>query len=118
MTNNQKYIKMVISQDENDIKKQKDEDQRGAIKRKEIQKIQKMQIMGLASPDNKGASDVASSLNSVLKRKGANVGSHMSVEELRMNKGILKEISKKKKNEMGSLDDQSMFSAAMFSPNK
>jgi hypothetical protein len=50
-----------------------------------------LQIHGVTSPDNKnGVSDIASSLNSVLKRKGANVGSHMSVEELRINKGILK----------------------------
>jgi precorrin-6B methylase 1 len=57
--------------------------------------------MGLASPDSKGPSDVASSLNS-MKKKSAVVGSHMSVEELRMNKAILKEISKKKKNGMDS----------------
>lgn len=51
-------------------------------------------------PPNAEASDVASSITSVLnRRKGAVVGSHMSVEELRMNKGILREISKKKKIE-------------------
>jgi hypothetical protein len=44
-------------------------------------------------------------MNSVLRRKGAVVGSHMSVEELRMNKAILKEISRKKKNDMGSSMD-------------
>jgi hypothetical protein len=68
-----------------------------------------MQIMGLVSPESKVTSEVTSSLNSVLRRKGAQVGSHMSVEELRMNKAILKEISKKKKNDMGSIDTQSMY---------
>ena len=36
MNNNQKYIKMVISQDENDKRKQKDDEERAAIKRKEV----------------------------------------------------------------------------------
>jgi hypothetical protein len=48
-----------------------------------------------------------------MKKKGVVFGSHMSVEELRMNKAILKEISKKKKYEMGSqpgsIDNQSIF---------
>jgi hypothetical protein len=109
---------MVISQDENDKKKQKDDEERAAIKRKEVQSIQKMQIRGIVSPDSKELSDVESSLNSVVKKKGAVVGSHMSVEELRMNKAILKQISKKKKNGMGSLDNQSQVTNPMFSPNK
>lgn len=74
-------------------------------------------MAGVASPD-KGGSDVASSLNSVLRRKGANVGSHMSIEELRINKAILKEISRKKKLDMGSQEGQSVFSGGLFSPNK
>jgi len=36
------------------------------------------------------------SVSSVRKRKGPQ-GSHMSLEELRINKGLLREISKKKK---------------------
>jgi len=36
------------------------------------------------------------SVSSVRRRKGPQ-GSHMSLEELRINKGLLKEISKKKK---------------------
>jgi hypothetical protein len=42
------------------------------------------------------------SSNGSLKRKIAAYGSHMSVEELRMNKAILREISKKKKADHGS----------------
>ena len=80
-----------------------------------------LQIHGVTSPDSKkGPSDIASSINSVLKRKGANVGSHMSVEELRFNKAILKEISKKKKQDYmaSQVDSQSVFSGGMFSPGK
>lgn len=102
VNNNQKYIKMIISLDESDKKMKRQQEEKAALKRKEVQAIQRMQIAGVTSPDSKMVSDVASSLNSVLKRKGVNVGSHMSVEELRMNKGILKEISKKKRIEMGS----------------
>jgi hypothetical protein len=48
---------MVISQDENDKKKQKDDEERAAIKRKEVQNIQKMQIRGVVSPDSRGPLD-------------------------------------------------------------
>lgn len=49
----------------------------------------------------------AISSNGSLRRKIAAIGSHMSVEELRMNKGILREISKKKKADLGSQDNMS-----------
>ena len=117
MQNNQKYIKMVINQDESEKKKQRDDEARAAAKRKQVQKEQMLQMAGVTSPD-KASSDVASSLNSMLRRKGVNVGSHMSIEELRINKGILKEISRKKKEGMGSQEGQSVFSGGLFSPNK
>jgi len=75
-------------------------------------------MQGVASPTEKGASDVASSMNSVVRRKGVQVGSHMSIEELRINKKILKEISKKKKQDGLSQEGQSIFSGVAFSPNK
>lgn len=40
------------------------------------------------------------SSNTSLKKKVAAYGSHMSVEELRLNKGILREIAKKKKTDI------------------
>ena len=95
LKNNQKYINMVISQDENDKKRQKEEEAKAAKRRKDVQIIQKMQM---ASPE-KVTSDGASS-----KRQMGKVGSHMSLEELRMNKGILKEISKKKKSDLSSIN--------------
>jgi len=47
------------------------------------------------------------SSNTSLRKKVAAYGSHMSVEELRLNKAILREISKKKKMELGSQDNAS-----------
>ena len=46
-----------------------------------------------------GALGTAPSVSSVRRRKVPQ-GSHMSLEELRINKGLLKEISKKKKQTM------------------
>jgi hypothetical protein len=110
---NQKYIQMVISQDENDKRRQKEEEALAAKKRKEVQAIQVMQ-MGSNSPAQ-GPSDAATSYNSIARRGTANVGSHMTVEELRINKGILREISRKKKIDISSqAPEQSIHSAGYF----
>ena len=86
---------------------------KAAAKRKQIQQIQLAQIQGNDPSLNMPVSEAGSnfggpiSSNGSLRRKVAAFGSHMSVEELRMNKGILREISKKKKADMGSQDAMS-----------
>lgn len=104
---------MVINQDEADKKKQKDDEAKAAAKRKQIQQIQLAQIQGndpsLNMPVSEAGSNFGGPISSVgsMRRKVAHFGSHMSVEELRMNKGILREISKKKKADIGSQDAMS-----------
>jgi hypothetical protein len=76
-------------------------------------------MAGLISPNSGGGqrgSDASSSINSLIKKKGGYVGSHMSLEEIRINKAILKEISRKKKLDMGSQDNHSILSNGLVSP--
>lgn len=104
---------MTLNQDEAYKKKQKEDEAKAAAKRKQIQQIQRMQILGndptLNAPVSEAGSNFGGPVSSVgsIKRKIAAFGSHMSVEELRMNKAILREISKKKKADLGSQDNMS-----------
>ena len=66
-----------------------------------------MIVQGLGSDGGSQVGGTPLSSNTSLRRKAAAYGSHMSVEELRLNKAILKEISKKKKADMTSQDNYS-----------
>lgn len=105
---NQKYIKMVIEQDEKDIKNQKDADIRAKKKRLEVRNFQIMQF-GQKSPNlkvgdcfsytqnspvhNTMTSDAASSVmnNSTFAKRSKVDG--MSAEEIRLNRRLLEKIS-------------------------
>lgn len=99
---------MVMGQDEKDRQRQKFDDKRAAQKRKEVQQAQLLQIgerQGAGGNLRSDGSELGSStgfaggplsVSSYRRRKGPQ-GSHMSLEELRINKGLLMEISKKKK---------------------
>ena len=104
---------MVVTRDEKDKKFQKDADLKAYQRRKEVQQMQLLQICGKQGPGIYSASsggepsEVASSSqysplgvgpSSIgARRKKGPQGSHMTLEELRINKGLLKEISKKKR---------------------
>ena len=85
---------MVIQKDEEDKRNEKEKQRKLFEKQRELQKFQKIQ-MGVIVPDS--ADPREASLMSSSKKKRGKVGGPMNVEEIRMNKELLKEISKLKK---------------------
>ena len=104
---NQKFIKMVITQDERDKRDQLESEKKAKEKRLEVKDFQLKQIgehMRTFYPekscDNISPHSQTSNSISMWKRPH---GIGMSIEELRLNKPLLKEISRRKKEEKCSV---------------
>ena len=97
---NKKFVKMVIDRDEQDRKEQREKEQKTFKKLQELQRYQKIQMGELPVTD-----DIAQSFDNTSitkKRKRQQVGGPMNLEEQRMNKDILREISEMKKKQVRS----------------
>lgn len=104
---NQKFIQMVISQDERDKRDQLESEKKAKEKRLEVKDFQLKQIgehMRTFYPDKStdNISPKSQTSNSLtMWRRPQGIG--MSIEELRLNKPLLKEISRRKKEEKVSV---------------
>lgn len=108
---NRKYMKLVVEQDERDKNEQKEAERKAAEKRMAVKRFQLMQINGeaiapqfnnLFGEDQNGAGGAKGALSprsagSINPRRVAKNAPGMSIEELRLNKALLKEISQRKK---------------------
>ena len=88
---------MVLDQDENYKKNLLEKNYKDLQKRKEYQKFQKLQMGDLTNEN--GDPSVLSSINKKVRGKKAQLGGPMQLEEIRMNKNLLKEINKMKKDQ-------------------
>ena len=95
---NKKYIQMVLDKDERDRKNDKDKEANTRAKYQELQKFQRVQAGEIADFDAASA-QALSSIVGGKSRKGKNIGGPMNLEEIRMNKGLLKEIAAMKKQQ-------------------
>ena len=99
--NNKRFVKMVIDRDEKDNQDIKEKNQQALQRRIEIQKYQRLQMGEFTSDEQSigGATSIPMSIGG--KRRPGNskakLGGPMHLEEIRMNKNLLKEISKIKK---------------------
>ena len=96
MEDNKKFVKMVIDSDETYNREQREKEQRTFKKLQELQRFQRIQMGELPVDENAQGSVDASSITKRRKRQA--VGGPMNLEEQRMNKNILKEISQMKRN--------------------
>ena len=94
---NKKYIQMVLDKDERDRKEQKDKEASTRARLVELSKFQKVQAGEMIIDDGNSAHGAVSSMVGSKLKKGKNIGGPMNLEEIRMNKGLLKEIAAMKK---------------------
>lgn len=100
--NNQRYVKMVIDRDEKDNQEMRHKNELALQRRIEIQKYQRLQMGELTQDDVSAGGGTTSIPMSIggKRRHGnskAKLGGPMHLEEIRMNKNLLKEISRIKK---------------------
>lgn len=95
---NKRYIQMVLDKDERDNREQKEKAESTRAKLVALQKFQKMQ----AGEEDVGSGSATGARSSVFNaaskgRRGKAVGGPMNLEEVRMNKQLLKEMAAMKK---------------------
>ena len=86
---------MVLDQDEQHKKNQAEKNEKDKKKMKDLMMFQKVQMGEL--PPSAFEGSVVSSVNKRQRAKKAQLGGPMQLEEIRMNKGLLKEINQMKK---------------------
>ena len=104
MEDNKKFIQMVLDQDQSYNVAQKEKKKQLFEKQKDLQRFQRLQAGELVDPED-GTSQSALKATSVgtkgmAGRRLKAMGGPMQIEEIRMNKGLLKEISKMKKDQI------------------
>lgn len=104
MEDNKKFIQMVLDQDQSYNAAQKEKKKLMFMKQKELMRFQRLQAGELVDPEDDTSQSAmkATSIGTkaIAARRLKPVGGPMQIEEIRMNKGLLKEISKMKKDQI------------------